>query len=200
MIKFKPDWSLKNQKTVITVPIFQGTRVMLRPPRLEDYNKWRQVRAYNQSFLKPFEPQWPKDCLTENFFKRRLARQKKEMLGGRGAFFLIFLKETDEIVGGINLNNIQLGAARNASLGYWLVEDKQGQGYMFEAAELAIKYAFDDLKLHRLHAACLPDNDRSARLLLKLGFEEEGFAKQYLKINGKWQDHRLFGLVNLLLT
>ena len=64
---------------------------------------------------------------------------------------------------------------------------------MFEVAKLAMDYAFEKLNLRRLNAACLPDNHRSAKLLLKLGFEEEGFAKKYLQINGQWQDHRLFG-------
>lgn len=196
MMKFKKDWSLKNNSKEARVPTLVGERLYLRAPMMDDYAQWQDVRARNKEFLTPYEPQWAKNCLTENFFKRRLQRQRLETLGGRGAFFFIFSKESHEIVGGINLNNIQLGAARSTSLGYWLAEDQQGQGYMHEAAELVIRHAFHDLKLYRIHAACLPDNDRSANLLLKLGFEEEGFAKKYLKINGTWQDHRLFGLIN----
>jgi ribosomal-protein-alanine N-acetyltransferase len=164
---------------------------------IRDYQSWCDVRARNKEFLTPYEPQWADDALSKNFYKRRLIRQNQEMLAGRGLFFLIFCKKTKTAIGGFNLNNIQYGAARSASLGYWLDEAMQGQGYIFEAAQLAVNYAFDTLKLHRLNAACLPHNHRSANLLLKLGFEEEGFAKRYLQINGDWQDHRLFGCINL---
>ena len=153
---------------------------------------WRQVRAKNQNFLTPYEPQWAADSLTKDFFMRRLKRQQKEWQSGRGCFFLIHHRDSKKIIGGINLNDIRLGAARHASLGYWLDETHQGQGYMTEAGLLVIDYAFHVLKLRRLNAACLPDNESSVKLLTRLGFEEEGFAKAYLQINGAWQDHRLF--------
>ena len=87
-----------------------------------------------------------------------------------------------------------MGALRHGNLGYWLDEDLQNKGYMFEAANLVLNYAFDDLNLKRINAACLPHNVRSIKLLKKLGFEEEGYARKYFQINGVWQDHRLFGL------
>lgn len=180
------------------MPTLVGERLYLRAPTLEDHPKWHAVRARNKEFLTPFEPQWTEDALSEEFFKRRLARQQQEMTAHRGAFFLIFAKDSDYIIGGLNLNNIQYGAARCCSFGYWLDEEKQGQGYMYEAVALAIDYAFSVLKLHRINASCLPDNQRSVNMLHRHGFEEEGFAKQYLQINGKWQDHRLFGLVSSL--
>lgn len=172
----------------------QGTRVTLKPPCLEDYTQWSGVRLKNKDFLTRYEPAWPKDCLTLEFFARRLTRQDKNRHAGVGAYFLIH--KDHQIIGGINLNNIQMGAARHASLGYWLDEDHQGLGYMTEALSLIIDYAFNVLKLRRLNAACLPENNRSINMLLRLGFEEEGYAQKYFQINGCWQDHRLFGLVS----
>ena len=199
MIKFKKDSKingrLKSISKEIVVPTLAGKRLYLRTPKLDDYSAWQAVRERNKEFLTPFEPQWADDALSEAFFKRRLGRQHQEMIAHRGAFFLIFSKDRDDIIGGLNLNNIQYGAARCCSFGYWLDEEKQGQGYMYEAVALAIDYAFNILKLNRINAACLPDNHRSVNMLLRHGFEEEGFAKKYLQINGKWQDHRLFGLV-----
>ena len=198
MIKFKQGWPLKKPQSTLLKPVLEGFRVCLKAPCSDDYKEWSLVRAKNQNFLEPFEPQWAEDCLTRDFFDRRLIRQAEEQAAGRGCYFLIHHKRDDHIIGGINLNNIQLGAAQQASLGYWLDQDCQGQGYMREAATLVIEYAFHVLKLKRLNAACLPDNARSIALLKSLNFEEEGFAKKYLQINGVWQDHVLFGLCNCL--
>ncbi len=196
MIKFKKGWPLKSASVIRLHPRLEGERVYLRAPQWQDYDQWTSVRFTNQEFLKPYEPKWSENALSEDFFKQRLEQQNKEVRAGRGAFFLIFHRQNGTIIGGFNLNNIQYGAAHFASLGYWLDEKYLKQGYMHESAQLAIKYAFTVLRLNRLNAACLPDNEASINVLLKLGFEEEGLAKKYLQINGKFQDHRLFGLNN----
>lgn len=178
------------------MPDFSGVRVSLKIPDITYYKEWSALRRDNQEFLTPYEPQWAQNALTLSFYKKRLARQKIESDAKRGAFFFVFENNTQKLVGGINLNNIQYGAAYHASLGYWLGEEFQGQGYMGEALSLVTSYAFEDLRLKRLNAACLPDNARSVCLLEISGFIEEGFAPKYLQINGVWQDHRLFGLIN----
>jgi ribosomal-protein-alanine N-acetyltransferase len=170
----------------------EGSRVVVRPPQREDWVDWAAVRRKNQDFLKPFEPVWPQNALDADHFDRRLRRQAADWQTGRAHAFLIFMKA--DLVGGININNICRGAAQFASLGYWLAKDAQGRGYMAEALRLICGYAFADLKLHRLNAGCLPDNARSRNLLLRAGFREEGFAEKYLEIDGRWQDHILFGL------
>lgn len=195
MMKFKINWPLK-KKSIISYPQLKGQRIYLSVPKIENYKDWEEVRRRNQDFLKPYEPKWANNPLSKEFFKQRLKRQKKAMNAGRGVFFLIHHYESRKIIGGININDIQYGAARYASLGYWLDEPYLRQGYMSEAAHLVIDYAFDTLKFNRLNAACLSGNVASIKLLLKLGFKEEGFARKYLQINGKWRDHRLFGLIN----
>ncbi len=173
---------------------YEAERLFIRPPCLDDWSQWATIRGRNQEFLKPFEPTWPDDCLEESFYERRLARQEKDWQEGRAYSFLIFKNDDNVLVGGVNINNVSRGAAQYATLGYWLDEGEQGQGYMEEALRLVIDFGFDELKLHRFNAGCLQDNERSVKLLLKLGFEEEGFAKKFVQIAGKWQDHRLFGL------
>ena len=83
-----------------------------------------------------------------------------------------------------------------ASLGYWAGEMYAGQGYITAAVRAVVRYAFEDLELHRVEAACQPDNIASRRVLEKAGFEHEGMARAYLKINGAWRDHLLFATVN----
>lgn len=195
MIKFKRDWLLNFFSNTEPSMQLRGERIVLRTPCIQDYSVWSSISAENKDFLIPYSPKWSDDCLSREFFLRRLKRQKEERQASRGEYFLIHHMDKNTIIGGINLNNIQFGAARHASIGYWLGEEYEGQGYMIEAARLVIDHAFDVLKLRRINAACLPDNVRSAKLLQSLGFEEEGFAKNYLQINGRWQDHRLFGLL-----
>lgn len=171
-----------------------GTRVSLRPPRRHDWHEWAMLRSRNAGFLKPWEPTWDEDCLTELYYERRFRRQVREWKNDQTYPFLITLNESDKIIGALNINNVARGAAQFASLGYWISEDQQGRGYMTEAGRLLIKHAFTERKLHRLQAGVLPENVRSRSLLTKLGFKEEGFAARYIQIDGLWRDHVLYGL------
>ena len=98
-------------------------------------------------------------------------------------------------MGGVTLSNVRRGVAQAASVGYWIGERFARQGYMTEAVLAVVEFAFEELGLHRVEAACLPENDASRSLLLKVGFRQEGYARQYLRINGKWQDHLLFEML-----
>jgi ribosomal-protein-alanine N-acetyltransferase len=98
------------------------------------------------------------------------------------------------LVGGLTLSNIRRRAAQHANLGYWMGKEHAGQGLMTEAVGVVIPHAFNALGLHRIHAAFLPGNAASRRVLEKNGFQEEGYAENYLQIDGRWADHVLFGL------
>lgn len=190
-------WSvIKNDRHILPDIIIPEDHIYVRPANAEDYMEWAHLREKNMMRLKPFEPKWMKDALTPEFFERRLKRQAKDWQNDKAYCFLIFEKESNLMVGGVNLNNVIRGAAQNASLGYWIDEAHEGKGYMREAVRGVTEYAFDVLKLRRVNAACLPHNERSKNLLLSLEFDEEGYAKKYLQINGMWQDHILFGKVN----
>ncbi|MFP4314143.1 MAG: GNAT family N-acetyltransferase [Alphaproteobacteria bacterium] len=174
--------------------ILTGKKVYLRPPRRSDWKEWGDIRRKNQVRLKPFEPSWPPNCLSADFFRRRLARQTRDWNEDRSYSFLICKSADASLIGGININNVIRGAAQFASLGYWIDAEHEGQGYMKESILLAVHYCFQSLDLHRVHAACIPGNDRSQNLLLSCGFKKEGYAEKYLKIDGKWQDHILYGI------
>lgn len=174
--------------------ILVGTDVVMRPAIEGDMQEWLLVRSRNQDYLKPFEPSWPRDASTPEYYKRRLLRTTRDWEEDRAYAFLIFHKTTGDLIGGINVNNVTRGAAQFASLGYWIDEEIQGKGYMHQAASEVLTFCFETLVLSRMNAACMPHNLRSKKLLLGLGFTEEGFAKQYLQINGRREDHVLFGL------
>ncbi|MFT4254369.1 MAG: GNAT family protein [Caulobacter sp.] len=176
-------------------PRIEGERIYLRLPRLADHKPWAELRAGSRAFLTPWEPTWPADDLTRAAFRQRLAAYARELELGEAFPFFVFRKSDDAIVGGVRLFNIRRGVSQTGVLGYWAGEAHAGQGYTTEAVRAVIDFAFGPLGLHRLEAACMPHNARSAGLLARCGFSEEGYARAYLKINGEWRDHRLFGLI-----
>ena len=172
-----------------------GPRVVLRTPEREDFEEWAALRAESRGFLTPFEPSWPADAVTRVGFRRRLQRYAADWRTDQGYSFLLVRRADGVLVGGISVSNVRRGVAETASLGYWIGERFARQGHMTDGLKLALAFAFDRLRLHRVEAACLPHNQASRRLLLKSGFREEGYAKEYLSIDGRWQDHLLFGLL-----
>lgn len=177
-------------------PVLMGARVTLRAPRPSDYAAWRDLRRLSRDFLKPFEPRWTESDLNPRVFASRLKRGREEARAGTDYSFFLFLRAGGEevLVGGITLSNIRRRAAQFVNLGYWMGKPYAGKGLMTEAVGLVVPFCFDTLGLHRIHAAFLPDNMASRRVLEKNGFREEGFAEHYLQIDGKWADHVLFGL------
>lgn len=172
-----------------------GEGVSLRPPRRTDYEEWAALRGRSRAFLQPWEPSWPADDLTRAAFKRRLTAYARERAEGIAYRFLVFRSDDGALVGGLSLSNIRRGVAQTATLGYWAGQSFAGRGYTTAAVRAAVRFAFDRLGLHRVEAACVPDNLRSARVLLKCGFQPEGRARAYLQIDGRWRDHDLFGIV-----
>lgn len=172
-----------------------GPRVVLRTPEREDFDEWAILRAASRGFLAPFEPSWPSDAVTRSGFRRRLQRYAIDWRSDQGYSFLLARRTDRVLLGGISLSNVRRGVAETASLGYWIGERFARQGYMTDGLKLALGFAFERLRLHRVEAACLPHNQASRRLLQRSGFREEGYAKEYLSIDGRWQDHVLFGLL-----
>ena len=176
-------------------PVLLGTRTTLRAPRMSDYTAWRDLRRSSREFLTPFEPRWTEADLGQRVYAARLRRAREEARDGTDFTFFIFSHaDADRLVGGITLSNIRRRAAQYVNLGYWMGQPFAGRGLMTEAVGLVVPFCFDSLGLHRIHAAFLPHNMASRRVLEKNGFREEGFAENYLQIDGHWADHVLFGL------
>ena len=175
------------------LPSVAGEGVLLRIPQAPDYADWTALREGSRDFLTPWEPTWPADDLSRSAFRRRIRRYSEDLRTDQGYAFLIIRSSDNTLVGGLTLANIRRGVAQAGSIGYWMGRPFVRQGYMTAAVRAIIPFAFTSLRLHRLEAACIPTNAGSIRLLEKTGFVREGYAREYLCINGIWQDHLLYG-------
>lgn len=178
-----------------TGPVLRGQGVLLRPPRPSDYVEWAELRGGSRDYLQPWEPAWAEDDLTRAAFRRRLGVYAREMELGTAWPLFVFDPEEERLMGAITLSNIRRGVAETGTLGYWVGQPHAGQGVGTAAARAMLGFAFGALKLHRVEAACVPSNQASHRVLEKAGFRHEGLARAYLKINGVWADHLLFGVI-----
>ncbi|TVQ85058.1 MAG: N-acetyltransferase [Micavibrio sp.] len=185
----------------ITRPCFETTQIntpqlFLRPPQSGDCQSWVALRNESRDFLVPWEPSWPDRIILEKDFRSMLKIRRKKWLNDNSYSFFLFRKDDGALAGAINLNNLVRGAGQYTTLGYWVGEKFTGKGYMTEAVAAATDFAFDDLKLHKVIAATLPDNIASRRVLQKLGFTKEGMVRKHLKIAGQWRDHILYSLLD----
>lgn len=172
-----------------------GEGVMLRPHRAADFTEWAELRAGSRDFLQPWEPTWPPDDLTRSAYRRRLSAYAADIERGVAYPFLVFRESDGVMVGGITLSNIRRGVAQMGSIGYWVGQQFTRRGYTVDAVSTVTRFCFGRLGLHRVEAACLPTNEASRAVLLKAGFQQEGLARAYLRINGVWRDHLLFGVL-----
>jgi ribosomal-protein-alanine N-acetyltransferase len=176
-------------------PALEGERVRLRMPRASDYHEWASVRRESAEFLQPWEPRWAPDELERGAWRSRVRRYRQEFAQGSAIAFLIFEKSQGRMLGGITVGNIRYGVSQSAQIGYWMGERHAGQGYMQDAMRAVLDFCFDRMRLHRIEAACIPGNMRSARVLEKAGFQREALLRSYLRIDGVWQDHVLYALI-----
>ncbi len=173
-----------------------GAGLRLRLPKRNDFCDFQALRADSYTFLKPFVPKRPDVNLRRSTFEKtvqkcaKAAQKRKEF-----SFFLFRVEQEKEtLIGAVTISNVSFGAAHHGNLGYWVGEKFARNGYMSNGVALVLPFLFNVLELKRVHAVCLPHNIPSKKILLKNGFVEEGFAEQYVQIEGEWRDHTLFGL------
>jgi ribosomal-protein-alanine N-acetyltransferase len=176
-------------------PVLKGDGVYLRYPQMSDYANWAALRGESREFLVHWEPTWAVDELTRAGFRRRLRRYQREIRSDSAYPFFLFRASDNALIGGCTLSHVRRGVTQSAALGYWIGARYARHGHMFSALRVMLPFIFDVLGLHRLEAACIPENEPSRALLLKLGFQEEGLARRYLQIHGEWRDHVLFALL-----
>ncbi|HEX6347934.1 MAG TPA: GNAT family N-acetyltransferase [Candidatus Dormibacteraeota bacterium] len=172
-------------------------RLELRLPAPEDAAEIARFYRDNRAHLEPWSPDWPFAFLTEEYWRDQAEQRAQENRAGLGARMFVYkLSDPARVIGNVSLTQVARGALQQCVLGYALAEDEQGHGYMLEAVLGAVRYAFEELGLHRVSASHMPNNERSARLLKKAGFETEGYSREYLLIHGRWEDHVNTALVN----
>jgi ribosomal-protein-alanine N-acetyltransferase len=181
--------------TLASGPVIRDERLVLRLPTLSDWSDWAALRMASRDHLVPWEPSWAPDEFDRWAFRRRLEAYRRDIKAGTGWAFLIERRVDGVLLGGLTLSNVRRGVARTATLGYWIGAPFAGRGHMTAAVRLALGHAFETLNLHRVEAACRPENRASIRVLQKTGFRVEGEARGYLMIDGAWRDHLLFAIL-----
>ena len=178
------------------LPRLEGQRLIIRHLEPNEAGLMTRFRIENRYYLEPWEPKRNPDFFTESFWQINLRLSLRNFREGSSINLCLLTLGEDELLGVCNYTSIVRGTFQSCHLGYAMAEKHHGKGLMYEALQMTNRYMFDELGLHRIMAGYLPHNDRSGHLLQKLGFEKEGYAKEYLKINGHWEDHVLTSLIN----
>lgn len=168
----------------------KGSNIKLRALAPGDAEEVLDYHIRNREFLRKFEPSRDEGFYTIDSQKRTLTENYKQFVKGNAVSFGIY--NSNKLIGKIRISNIVMGVFKNAFIGYSLDEKHQGMGYMKQAVNLVVEYAFEELELHRIEATTLIDNEKSQRVLRNAGFNELGISEKYLYINGEWRDHVVF--------
>jgi ribosomal-protein-alanine N-acetyltransferase len=171
-------------------------RLRLRPPVIDDQKRVLAYRLANREHLQPWEPERDASYYTLETVEAQLTQIELDMEAKSALHWLIQPQDSEEVLGMCSFTNIVRGAFQACHLGFSLAGAQQGKGYMQEALTAALAHVFEVQKLHRVMANHQPDNLASEKLLQRLGFEREGYARQYLHINGAWRDHVLTSLIS----
>ena len=167
-------------------------RLTLRPPAHSDFRSWAALRLESRDFLTPWEPTWAADHLTRKAFTNRVYWAQRSIANGSALPLFLERRSDGAVLGAITLDHIRRGPAQAGTTGYWIGAPHARQGYMREAIQALVHYAFTAMDLSRIEAGCLPENIPSRRLLESCGYKYEGVAQSYLQINGRWRNHVLY--------
>mgnify|MGYP002777062744 FL=1 len=178
-------------------PTLESDRLIMRMATRKDVPAILAYYLDNKAFLTPVEPTRCQGFYTVEFWQEQVEKALYEFSCEQSLKLCLFQKRLpNQLIGKINFHQMQRGVAHSCVVGYSLAEQEQGKGYMTEALRTAIDFLFIDQNFHRIVANYMPRNQRSANVLRRLGFVVEGYARDYLLINGKWEDHILSSLTN----
>ena len=173
-------------------PVLVSERLELRLPNKADYVPWFTTRQAGADFLRQWEPIRGRDYDDKSSFCSRVGWAHRAAAAKSSFPFMIIRRSDSRLMGALTLDNVRFGPAKAGTVGYWIGPDFARQGYMREALGLVVKFAFEQLDLSRIEAACLPENEPSRGVLEKVGFKYEGVAQSYLQIAGRWRTHVLY--------
>lgn len=178
------------------LPELRTGRCRIRLPAQADAALLLRYRTDNRAHFEPWEPRRDETYFTLDACGSSIADGLAAARADQTYPLLVLAPDGGEVCAGINLSNVVRGVFQACHLGYGVAAAWQGTGLMYEALCAVLDLAFGPLDLHRVMANYMPHNERSARLLARLGFEREGYAQQYLRINGRWEDHVLTARIN----
>lgn len=178
-------------------PVLRTERLVVRTLSRDDAPAVARYLRENREHLAGSIPVWPPDFLTPEFWEARAEQNQLELARGESLRLVAFPHDDPaRVVGMVNFTGIARGAAHSCSLGYGIAASEQGKGLASEAVAAGIGYVFGALGLHRVGATYAAHNLRSGALLKRLGFTVEGYARDYLYVGGRWEDHVLTSLLN----
>ena len=165
-----------------------AARLRLADPAPDDRREFVELVEASVGLHRP----WTYPPADATSYRRLIERNRADN------FFALLARRTDDdaIVGLFEFSDVIRGSFQNAYLGYWVGEPYAGKGYMREGMQLALRFAFSELRLHRVEANIQPANKRSLALAKKSGFKREGFSPRYLKIGGRWRDHERWAILS----
>ncbi|HKP74621.1 MAG TPA: GNAT family N-acetyltransferase [Longimicrobiaceae bacterium] len=178
-------------------PVIETERLILRMAEVRDAREVVRYFAENRAHLAPSRPRMAPEFFTEEFWRSQAHAALSEFRTDRSLRLLVFERGAGErVIANVNFVQFQRGAAQYCTLGYGIAADREGHGLMREALQAGIAHVFTELNMHRIQANYVPWNRRSGGLLRRLGFVIEGYARDYLFLDGQWQDHVLTSLTN----
>lgn len=176
--------------------MLKNETIHIRPFTVEDAEARLQLQLKNREFFEQFSMIRTPDFYTLETQRTMIQEYEQKSKEDTEYQFGIFLNEDNRLLGTISLFQVMRSSLQNAVLGYFLDKAHNGKGYTTQAVKLINKYAFEELKLHRIEAGVMPHNIGSIRVLEKAGFHKEGLARKNVKINGKWEDHEVLAILN----
>ncbi|GAA4631539.1 GNAT family protein [Actinoallomurus vinaceus] len=163
----------------------------LRPLASDDQGEFLDLVSASEDLHRP----WMSLPSTPQQFEAYVARYEKP----DEESWLVCVRSTGVIAGMVNINSIIRGRLQSGALAYAAFAPTAGQGYMTEGLDLVVRYAFEQLRLHRLEAQIQPDNHASIRLIRRVGFRHEGDSPEFLFIDGAWRDHERWAITNTMI-
>jgi ribosomal-protein-alanine N-acetyltransferase len=177
--------------------LIETDRLVLRLAEVKDVPEIIRYYSENRDYLQPFSPTFTAEFLDDATWLEQVQNRAQELNAAAGFRAFLFSRATpSRVIGNLNLTQVHRGAFQSCVLGYNLAAGEQGKGYMTEAVQAAVAFAFGTWGLHRVAANYMPRNTRSAAVLERCGFKVEGHAPAYLMINGRWEDHVLTAITN----
>jgi len=181
----------------LELPYTESDKLILRSLTVSDAEGLFQFRTRNAEFFKPWSPEYPKDYFTIDYHRNNLVSIETDILKGTLVQFGVFLKNKPEsMMGSVVFSNIITGPFLSCYLGYRIDKDELNKGYATEAIKAGAEFMFKEKRLHRIEANIIPRNIASIKAIEKAGFTYEGISRKYLKINGVWEDHLHYVLLN----
>lgn len=173
-----------------------GGKIFIRFFEDSDAEALLDLHLENSEFFQGRSPTFAEDFYTLDSKRKYISSAAEQREKDGGYLFGIYLKDDGQLIGDINLAHIFRGPLQSCLIGYSLGKRHNGRGYATEAVSLAVEFAFNELKLHRIEAGVMPDNIGSMRVLEKAGFHREGIQQKGVKINGCWEDHQIFAIIS----